>query len=388
MVSLRTTDGIGVETMAMKPRRVFGEFSWSIRSDKVNAWLTQQGGHLGPVEFRLGRRTVSPFHVAPWWNERVPATTPVILRVLRGDFFCAPFGGNTEPYRGERHPLHGETANGRWQLVAWEGHRIHARLRTRVRKGQVDKFIELREGQTAVYQRHRLSGMSGPMPVGHHPMLRFASTGRITTSRFVYGQVYPVPFENPEQGGYSALKVGAEFSSLEQVPLATGGVTDLSRYPARRGFDDLVLVVADDSGPVAWTAVTFPQERFVWFALKDPRVLRETIFWISNGGRHQPLWEGRHVNVMGLEDVTSYFAFGLAESARPNPLSARGYATCLHLRRHRPTEIRYIMAVAEIPRGFEAVTNIRPVSGGVEVESDRGQRVSVPVDWEFLHRSQ
>lgn len=370
----------------MKPQQVYGQMSWKLQTDRVRAWLTQVGGHLGPVEFRLGRRTIMPYSVAPWWKEKLPAKLPAILRILRGDFFCAPFGANTEPYRGERHPLHGETANRRWQLVETNGHRLHARLQLRVRHGQVDKFVELREGHSAVYQRHRLSDLSGPLPVGHHAMLRFNSPGKITTSRFVYGQVCPVLFENPAEGGYSSLKVGAEFDSLERVPLATGEYTDLSRYPARPGFEDLAMIVADDSQPLAWTAVTFPQERFVWFALKNPRVLRETIFWISNGGRHQPLWEGRHVNVMGLEEVTAYFAFGLAASARPNPLSARGFSTCLHLNRHRPTVISYIMAVAEVPRDFDAVARIEPVTDAVDLLSTNNTRVRVPLHWEYLQQ--
>ena len=66
--------------------------------------------------------------------------------------------------------------------------------------------------------------------------------------------------------------------------------------------------------------MTFPAERFVWFALKDPRILRKTVLWISNGGRHYPPWNGRHINVMGLEEVTAYFHLGLADSARKNPI--------------------------------------------------------------------
>ena len=59
-------------------------------------------------------------------------------------------------------------------------------------------------------------------------------------------------------------------------------------------------MVSDTRLPFAWTAVAFPQQRQVWFALKDPRLLRATIFWISNGGRYYPPWNGRHRNVMGL----------------------------------------------------------------------------------------
>src|SRR4029079_13537481 len=129
---------------------------------------------------------------------------------------------------------------------------------------------------------------------------------------------------------------GAEFTSLSSVPLATGQTADLTRYPARRGFEDLVMMVADPNLPVAWTAVTFPKQRFAWFALKDPRVLRSTIFWISNGGRYNAPWSGRHVNVMGLEEVTANFHPGLAESAKPNPLSKRGIATSVKLDPRKP----------------------------------------------------
>jgi cobalt/nickel transport system permease protein len=42
-----------------------------------------------------------------------------VLRVLRGDFFCLPFGGNATAWHGEKHPLHGETANREWRLESF-----------------------------------------------------------------------------------------------------------------------------------------------------------------------------------------------------------------------------------------------------------------------------
>jgi hypothetical protein len=138
--------------------------------------------------------------------------------------------------------------------------------------------------------------------------------------------------------------------------------------------------------PFAWTAVTFPRERYVWFALKDPRVLRGTIFWLSNGGRHYPPWNGRHVNVLGLEEVTSYFHFGMAESARKNPLSKRGFATCVSLDPRKPLVVTYIMGVAKIPVGFDRVASIKAARGGhaVLLESDSGKQVEAAVELDFL----
>ena len=253
----------------------------------------------------------------------------------------------------------------------------------------MDKRICLVEGQNVVYSQHVVSGMSGPMNLGHHAMLKFpdaADSGRVSTSRFVYGQVFPGALERPEQGGYSWLKEGTEFKSLERVPTVDGKTTDLSRYPARRGFEDLVLLVTDAKAPFAWTAVSFPKERYVWFALKDPRVLRETVFWLSNGGRHYPPWSGRHVSVMGLEEVTSYFHLGVAESARENGLTRKGFQTCLTLDARKPLVVNYIMGVARIPAGFDRVASIRAVPGkrGIRLRSDSGRQIEAAVDLGFL----
>ena len=377
-----------------EPKQIVrGQPCWRLASDEVEAFVTEKGGHLGPVTFERKGRKIRPYSVAPWTEEKFTPPLPPILQVLRGDFFCLPFGGNVTACRGEKHPAHGETANACWHFEALEksGGRtgLHLSLKTTVRPGRVDKKIYLIEGQNNLYCQHRISGMSGPMNLGHHAMLKFPDEpgcGWLSTSRFVYGQVFPMPFESPEQSGYSCLKPGAEFDSLESVPMANGKKADLSRYPARRGFEDLVMVVSDDTVPFAWTAVSFPKQRFVWFALKDPRVLRETVFWISNRGRHYPPWNSRHVNVMGLEEVTSYFHLGLAESARPNPISRRGFPTCVRLDAGGPLAVNYIMGIAGIPAGFDRVASIeaQPGKQAVVMHSVSGKRTETPVDLEFL----
>jgi hypothetical protein len=257
-----------------------------------------------------------------------------------------------------------------------------------VRAGGVDKFITLIEGHAAVYQRHVIRGR-GPMSVGHHALVKFpdvAGSGVVSTSRFINAQVLPDFFERPENRGYQALKPGAVFRSLDRVPLLSGGVTDLTRYPARRGYEDLVMLSADPELPFAWSAVTFPRERHVYFALRDPRMLRHTILWISNGGRHYAPWNGRHTSVMGIEDTTSYFHYGLAESVKPNPLSRRGIPTTIALSQRAPVAINYIIGVAAIPAGFDRVRSIRALNGGIELVADSGKRANAPIDLEFLQR--
>jgi hypothetical protein len=368
----------------LKPTLIAGQPSWPVKSDAVAAAVTVTGGHLGPVRFRLGSRVVEPLSVAPWAEEKLDPATPNILRVLRGDFLCLPFGGNTRAYRGEQHGIHGEVANRRWHLVAAHPGHLHLRLKTRVRPGRVDKHIFLRDDAPVVYQRHVITGMAGRMSFGHHAMLKFRSPGLISTSSFVHGQVDPDWFEKPEHRGYQALRPGATFRSLGAVPLCMGGTADLTRYPARQGFEDLVQIIADPATPLAWNTVVFPAERFVWYAVRDPRILTGTTFWISNGGRHYPPWNGRHLAVLGIEDGTSYLAYGLAESAAPNPLTKRGYITSVHLDPCRPLVVNYIFGIAAIPRGFGAVQTLTPTGGGIEMRDAAGHRVRAVVDLTFL----
>ena len=376
----------------MKTVLSFGQPSWRFASDRVDAAITRMGGHLAPVSFKLGKRSVSPFSVAPWAEEKPVPGLPKLLQALRGDFFCAPFGGNEEAWRGEAHPPHGETANSTWHfksLTQKDGNAaLHLSLPTQIRKGRVDKHLFLPKGETAIYSRHVLSGMTGRMNLGHHATLKFPEaegSGHISTSRLQFAQVLPVPFENPAQGGYNSLKVGATFTRLDKVPKSDGGTTDLSRYPARRGFEDLAMLVHRDRPDFAWTAVVFPAEEYVWFALKDPRVLQSTVLWMSNGGRHYAPWNGRHVNVMGLEDVTSYFHCGVAPSLRANGINRRGIATSLPLDPEMPLIVNYIMAVAAIPRGFDKVKAITPEKNGVMLLATSGQRVLSPLDLSFLY---
>src|SRR5438045_1673189 len=93
-------------------KRLLGEPSWKLASNRVEAYVTRAGGHLGPIVFDRRGKKIAPMSVAPWAGEKkLPPGTPPIIRVLRGDFFCLPFGGNGTPYGKEKHPVHGETAN-------------------------------------------------------------------------------------------------------------------------------------------------------------------------------------------------------------------------------------------------------------------------------------
>ncbi len=376
-----------MEPTEPRTRTILGQKSWTLSCDGVSLAITERGGHLGPATFRVDTRRIEPFAVAPWWNESVSA--PPILQVLRGDFFCMAFGGNERSHRGERHDVHSETANRKWEWVRTartrEAALIELRMRTRARPGLVEKFVEIRKGHPAIYQRHLISGMSGRINPGHHAMLRFRTGGLISTSPIRFGQVLPERTEDPARGGYSCLRPGAEFERLDCVPALDGSTADLSRYPAREGFEDIARVSAAPSA-FAWTAVTFPAEGWLWIGFKDPSVLASTLLWHSNGGRHYPPWNGRHRAVLGLEEITAFFHKGIAESVAPNSLSRRGIPTSLRLSPRRPTAINYLMAVVPIPKGFDHLERVERMDGmRVGLTARSGKSTSTTLDLDFLH---
>ena len=50
-------------------------------------------------------------------------------------------------------------------------------------------------------------------------------------------------------------------SAPESRPARAGRYADLSRYPGRRGFEDIAQIVNQDRQDFAWSSAAFPKER-------------------------------------------------------------------------------------------------------------------------------
>ncbi len=336
---------------------------------------------MAPVNFDLGDRKVSPYSISPWAKSGCSDDTPNLLKVLRGDFFCLPFGGS----ECSPHP-HGATANLDWKLLSSSDNKLILEIKPEDIGGSVTKEISLVDGQHAIYQQHRIAGVDGSYNYGHHPIIEFPEEGgpfEIRTSPFKYGQVYPGPFENPDEGGHSSLKQGAVFDSLDNVPLADGGSASLLSYPARDGFDDLVLFSALDDH-FAWTVITL--DGYAWIALKDPKQFPSTLFWISNGGRDYTPWNKEHRRRIGIEDVCSYFHEGCEKSPTKNHLNELGIPTSNTFEKENPTVLKHIQMVHPIDAEFGTVESIqRDEDGkGIFLINKEGEREFAAVNWKFL----
>lgn len=363
-----------------KVQTIHGEPSYTFGTPLVKAALTREGGHLGPVRFAIGDRWVAPYALAPWHPEECGKDVPAILRVLRGDFFCLPFGDD-----GDGTPVHGETANCTWKLVRAKAASVELKMELKGQPGEVVKTVSVRPDERAVYQEHVISGLSGRFNFGHHAILQFPEEGGpfyINVSPFRFGATRPDSFTNPAIGEYSALKVDARFRSLDAVPLAMGGTTDLRQMPARSGYEDLVMV-SSRAQDFAWTAATL--DGYIWISLKDPEVLPSTLFWFSNGGRHYSPWNGRHRGRVGLEEVCSHFNDGRKLSGK-DLLKSRKIPTSRLFSAQKPTHVRVIQLVHPVSEGFGMVTKVQrqPGGEGIRVTGSAGETVDVPVRWAFL----
>ncbi|MSU62449.1 MAG: hypothetical protein EXS31_08640 [Pedosphaera sp.] len=378
-----------VETILHQP-------SWLISNQEVSIAVTQLGGHMAPVTFfRNTSRPVQPYHISPWQNEKPVAMPVPVLVPLRGDFFCLPFGGNTEESAGEKHSPHGETAGSRWKLMgttkAGDVTTLRLAIDTQIRKGRVTKELSIVEGQNAIYLKHTIEGFAGRTPLGHHATLTMPEQEgrvRIATSAIRFGMTCPSLFSDPKQREYQSLLPGTRWTDLSKVPAAwkNSPDADLTRLPARLGHADLVQIVNDPSSTtqgLAWTTATYADAGYVWFSLKDPAVLNSTVFWMENHGRHGHPWNGRN-NCLGLEDVTAHFADGLKASTSENALTKEGVATAVDLSAARPTVVNYIQGVVKIPEGFECVKSLKFAPGSVTFISTTGKQVTALVRHEFL----
>jgi hypothetical protein len=240
-----------------------------------------------------------------------------------------------------------------------------------------------------VFTEHRITGLDWDFSYGNHPVLDLSGlpegAGRISVSPFRWGSVYTGTFSSAADGATQALAESAKFTELGEVRLADGGTTDLTRYPARPGNDDLVMMISEpatDAQPFAWSAAVL--DGYVWFSLKNPADFPGTILWISNGGRTAAPWNGRHTGRIGIEEVCSHFADGVVIS-RTQPLASDGIATTRHFDRGEEVSLRTLQAAALVELGFGTVAKIIPAGdGAVTLISESGNQTTVPIDWKFL----
>ena len=291
------------------------------------AELQRLGAMLAPVIFSApGHADFSPMQVAPWADEPGAETLPGILRRLRGEWPCVPFGRSDRldllPPGWQSHEAgdawgHGYASHHDWSWAAAPN------ASSLVLTIDTPDGIHLTRTVSAVADAPALDislriEVDRPctLPVSLHPTLRL-DAGRVALDvpHTGTGLTYPVPAE-PE---VSHLAPDREFASLREVPLSAGGGVDLTRFPQARDSEEL-LQVQQVTGPVT---LHYLDQGWALSIDWDRALLPDVMLWVSHRGRRQAPWNGRHW-ALGVEPVNGVFDLGrVAQPPADHPLAAR-----------------------------------------------------------------
>ena len=378
---------------------------YALENDTVSMHVSMQAGQMVPV-FHYGGKNMNPFFVAPWYNE-YHGDQSHLLRKLRGMFFCLPFGGNDQEKDGVQYDLHGPTCNMCWDKkeVIADGDREELVLTCEFDAqkdkrgyspveggGIVEKHLSIQKGEPVVYVEDRNEGIEGVFSAGYHPTLKLPEQeGRAILDVPVFDKAFtpPLPVENPAAGGYSLLQTGQVLDSLEAIKTIFNDTVDGYRHPMPRGFEDVIFIMADQKRDFAYVAVTFPDDGYVYFQLKDPKVLPATMLWTSNQGRYYVPWNGRNYAVIGLEETCSFFHYGVKESTEENWLTGLGYPTCMTIAKDKSKSFRMIVGAVPVGDHYQGVADIvRKDASTIVIRGRDGSEIEVPCRADFLKTSE
>lgn len=311
------------------------------------------GGMLGPTLFVLpDGRQVAPFQVAPWASEPGGENMLPILRRLRGEWPCVPFGFDADRQGAGDWPgsssatafdpwPHGHSSNNEWQIDASSDGVITARItypdshpiRGLVRRVIPDPSLAAIDFELSIDVRADCT-----LPIGLHPTFRLpAVTGamQVEVGPEIMGMTFPGPVDDS-----SVFEQGSMLQPWNDVPLRDGSRMDISLLPLSCETEELVQLLDIPGRASLLNRAEGYRVVLSW----NPDHFPSALLWISNRGRKSAPWNGRHL-ALGLEPVCSAFDFGPQISATDNPISRRGTPTARHFHAAERFTTRYRIAV-------------------------------------------
>jgi len=353
-----------------------------LKNSNVEVGILKECGHLFPIRFFFDKNVIEPMHIAPWMNEELDPSTPPMLKFLRGDFFCAPFGASD--MLEDEIRAHGASANDKWDDIQITKSSIKLKLSKKISGAELIKEISIGENEAVVYQKHTFIGGNGKIPVGHHSMLKIPDKAFISFSDFVFGGTPPQPIETDAKLGRSILKYPQQFSDLTSIQRADNTLIDVSAFPFDTNHEDLFMIISKKDIPFGWSAVSCPDEGWLWYSIKNRDILPNTVVWLSNGGRYYPPYLSRHKNVIGIEETVSFFHLGHKASIENNFLNEQGFKTFIELSHNKVIEIPYLFGVVKIPCNFGRVKSITEFKDGIEITNNNQNKVNTKVNLNFI----
>jgi hypothetical protein len=298
---------------------------WTLKWAHGEVTAQSLGGMLAPVRFEFGGgRTVSPLYVAPWGDD---ARWPGLLRALRGEWPCLPFGTVAAP---PALPLgfetrnatdtwnHGYGANHVWRLVEKAADRLALRV-DYPSEGEIEcleRTIEVDpEAPALIVSLTVHARRDVVLPFALHPTFAIPDEGvEVLACPYQSVHSYPVP---PEPGISRSLP-NHTFASLKEIATATGPM-DVTRLPLLDKTEELLQIAGCRPPFVLRYSAQQADVLLDW----NPEELPDALLWISNGGRAHEPWSGRNF-ALGVEPAQSFFDLGrVVMPPADHPLAGR-----------------------------------------------------------------
>jgi hypothetical protein len=312
------------------------------------------GAMMAPVTFLLpGGQQVSPMHVAPWASEREADKLPGILRRLRGDWPCAPFGysassvgwpvdwaatmGPPEP----NEEVHGYCSNHEWQWESATQGSLHLSLDYPAASPiqRVERSVTPDPHSAAVDLEFKIVVRRNcRMPIGLHPVFRLPNqpgAAHLELGPFNVARTYPGTVE-PSAPMFASNQM---FRHLTAVPGVGGATVDASRLPFAADTEELLQIEGLNGSVALANHAEGYRARLTWQTEHFPSLL----LWISNRGRKFEPWNGCHL-ALGIEPICSPFGLGLATAIADNPIAMSGVSTALEFSPGQAFVTRYRIA--------------------------------------------
>ena len=320
---------------------------WTLKWEHGEATVQSLGGMLGPVRFDLGEgRGVSPLHVAHWDDD---VRLPGIMRALRGEWPCLPFGtvklpaGLPEEYGSRRASddwNHGYGSNNLWRLVAQASHTLvlridypeDAEIESLERVIEADPDAPALDVSLIVRARQDVI-----LPFALHPTFA-VPLGGVEILGCPHQGIHSYPA--PAEPGLSKVLPDRVATSLTSLPTETGPL-DVTHLPLSDPTEE-ILQMSDCRPPFVLRYATSGIDVLLdW----DAEELPDALLWISNGGRTYAPWDGRNF-ALGVEPANSFFDLGrVVIPPLDHPLASR---LGLKLSVGAPRTIRYRISARPI----------------------------------------
>jgi hypothetical protein len=311
--------------------------------------MQRRGGMLGPITFIVaGDRQVSPLYLAPWAAQEARPPLSEVLKSLRGEWPCIPFGsyrpkdgfppdwatiiGNRQ---GETYQ-HGFSSNvdWRWTNVGPEEIELACRYPEESDIEEVVRRVRPVPDCAAVDLELLVTARRPTrLPAGLH--FTFSKPRTIAKLRpGVFRDAWTSP--GPPFESTQAFEPNCRFRDLERTPARNGSYVDATTFPLAVEAEDLIQLNGVDGHFDLDLHADHYRVSLKW----NPDHFPSVLLWISNRGLHSPPWNGQHI-ALGIEPVCSAFGLGLEATRNENPLRRSGINTVIDFQPAVPFKTGY-----------------------------------------------